>query len=247
MSLDTQKLVDLLVDARRSGQPVHLPPSLRPAGVAEGYAVAAQLVARLGPAAGWKVGATNARGQQALGIAEPICGRVWRAGLASSGATLSFPGGGVEAEPEIIFEMAAPASNVRASVARVFVGLELVRSAFADPFALGAAAIVADNAAHLGLVVGPEIPLAALDQPGGVAVSLRRNGVAVAEGNSAAVLGHPLHVLEWLMAKARQLGQPLAAGDLVATGALCRPAPFAAGDRIEADFGAVGVVCATAG
>jgi hypothetical protein len=44
MSLDTQKLVDLLVDARRSGQPVHLPPSLRPAGVAEGYAVAAQLV-----------------------------------------------------------------------------------------------------------------------------------------------------------------------------------------------------------
>lgn len=235
--MDEDELARLIVEARRSGAALaDAPPALT---LERGYAVQALVAATLGEIAGWKVGATNAGGQRFLRVAEPICGRVLAAGVIASGATAALPGDrDAEAEPEILFRLArAPDGDPVAAIGAVHLGLEVNRPSRDDALALGAGFIVADNAAHAALVVGPGIPLAALDRPEAVRVRLLLNGEPQHDGDASAVLGHPLKSLRWLAAN-----RPLRAGDWIATGAITRACRLAIGDEVSADFGALGRV-----
>ena len=219
-----------LAQARRTGGEVAPPEQLSSD---HGYALAEQVVAELGETAGWKVGATNAGGQAFLGLSEPIRGRLFRSALFQSPSRLSLPGSrACEAEPEIILE-AGP--DLRP--ARAWIGLEIVRPSRDDALQLGAGFIVADNAAHVALVTGPDIPLTALNEPSRLRVRILRNGEPAEEGSADAVLGDPRRSLAWLADKS-----VLRPGELVATGAMCRAARFAPGDEITADFGIHGAV-----
>jgi 2-keto-4-pentenoate hydratase len=230
-----------IAEARRRGG---LLADARSVTLEEGYALAEEVAARLGEVVGWKVGATSAGAQAFLQVAEPIYGRVFAGGVMASGAVAAPGERAAEAEPEIVFELTRDPdpADPAAAIGRALVGLEVVRPSRDDAFALGAGFIVADNAAHVGLVLGPELPPGALNEPAGLRVALERNGEAAGKGDAAAVLGDPVQALAWLVRKRAGTERPVRAGDLVATGAMCRAAPLAIGDRVVADFGRWGRV-----
>lgn len=209
----------------------------------EGYAIADSAAGLLGAARGWKVGATNPAGQQFLKVTEPICGRVF-GNVVQSGEAVLLPGSRpAEAEPEIFFKLkeASQPGGEPPVIAGAYLGMEINRPSHDEPFVQGVGFIVADNAAHAALVVGPQIALELLDDPAAIAVTLERGGVAVASGEASAVLGNPLAALAWLAGE-----RNLNAGDWIATGAMTRSCPFLPGDTIVADFGPHGFVSARA-
>jgi len=220
-------LADLLVAARLSGELV-LPPAVIT--LAAGYVVATAVYAGLGTQAGWKIGATSTNAQSFLGISEPIRGclyaeRIWREGDA-----LIIGDRAVEVEPEIVLQVGADGAPDAA-----WLGIELNRSSFADPFAHGAGAIVADNSASVGLLIGRPLPLAALDDPAALVVRLDADGTEVARGTADAVLGSPRTAFAWLAGVV-----DLRPGDLVATGAMARAAIVTRGTVLTLDGGKYG-------
>lgn len=231
-----------LAEARRTGASVADPAPLT---LEEGYRVAALLAPSLGTVAGWKVGATSAGAQAFLGIVEPIYGRVFAHGLWPNGARVAPPGErDAEAEPEILVRLArTPGETIgRDDIAAVHVGVEVNRPSRDDALELGAPFIVADNAAHCGLVIGPEIDMAALAAPADIRVRLMRGEALHASGDAAAVLGDPLEAARWLVRTRLSSDRPVRAGDWIATGAMARSARLAVGDRLVADFGGFGEV-----
>ena len=68
------------------------------------------------------------------------------------------------------------------------------------------------------------------------------NGKVLREGNGSNVLGHPLNALEWLVNHLSERGLGLKAGQYVTTGVTTEVYMAQRGDRITADFGAVGSV-----
>jgi 2-keto-4-pentenoate hydratase len=71
---------------------------------------------------------------------------------------------------------------------------------------------------------------------------LERAGEPLVFGAGAACLGHPLHALRWLAATMVRVGRPLAAGDVVLSGALGPMVPAMSGDRFEARISGLGSV-----
>lgn len=196
----------------------------------EGYALAGEVWAQLAPHGGWKIGATSLTGQAMFGIDAPIVGRVPEAGVTSPG-TLTIPGNrDAEAEPEIVFRVGDDGG-----IAAVHLGIEIVRPSRDDAFDLGPGYVVADNAAHVALVVGPEIDVGLLDAPETLTVSLSRNGETLGSGNAAAVLGDPRNALRWLKSV-----YDVRPGEWVASGAMARACRCARGDTVVADFGDAG-------
>jgi len=198
--------------------------------LAEGYAVAADVWAGLEPLAGWKIGATSAGGQAMLGIDAPIVGRVPASGLHQPGTMALTGDRDAEAEPEILFRIGAGGA-----IDTVHLGLEVVRPSRDDALDLGAGYIVADNAAHVALVIGPQIDVTLLDRPETLAVGVKRNDEDCGGGTAAMVLGDPRQALAWLASV-----HALQPGDWVASGAMARACCFARGDTVVADFGSAG-------
>jgi 2-keto-4-pentenoate hydratase len=225
------RLAEQIAAARLSGSELEEP--IGPLDLAEGYAIQAQVAERLGRQVGWKAGATNATGQRFLGVDGPIFGRVLAGGLRQSGDRGGLPGArSGEAEPEIALRL-----DDSGKAAAAYLAIEVNRPSRSDAFALGAGFIVADNAAHCALVIGPEIPLEALDEPEAITVTFGLRSRPAETGNAAAVLGNPLRALEALAA-----ARPLSAGDWIASGAITRSCPFSPDDEIVADFGRWGSV-----
>lgn len=220
-------LAETLAAARLAGT---LVPPPAPLTLAEGYAVATGLHPLLGTPAGWKVGATSAGAQAFLGIAAPIRGRLYVERIWSAG-DIGLPGErDCEVEPEIVLRVGPDLQPDAA-----WFGIEVVRPSFADPFAHGVGAIVADNAASVGLLIGPGLPLAALDDPAALIATIRIDEIDAARGSADAVLGDPRRAYAWLRGQVE-----LRPGDLVATGAMGRSAVAARGATLVLDCGVFG-------
>ncbi len=230
-----------LAPARLAGRLLGDPPA--PLALEEGYRLAARGEGLLGTPAGWKIGATSERAMGFLGVGEPIMGRLYAERIWQDGALADLSGERpAEAEPEVAFRLAKPLAagdDPLASIGSAHAAAEIVRPSHPDPFRLGVGFIVADNAAGLGALIGPAIPLAVLAEPASITVALAVEGGAATEGRADAVLGDPLAALAWL---ARRLGT-IPAGSWVLSGAMAPAIPLTGPEgegRLTLHAGALG-------
>jgi 2-keto-4-pentenoate hydratase len=128
------------------------------------------------------------------------------------------------------------------AVEGVLPGIEIVDSRYISWTTMGATALIADNACHGAWVKGAVVRDWRGIDLASQAVRLIVNDKVVAAGSGAAVLGHPLNALEWLVGKLSSHGLRLAAGDYITTGVTTDTYMVEAGDSVRAEFGPVGAV-----
>jgi 2-keto-4-pentenoate hydratase len=243
-----------LHEHRRAGTKLSgLGASLRPRDRAEAYAIQAAIEDySSGSLFGWKIAATSEAGQRHINVDGPMAGRILPETVIADGGTASMAGNAMRvAEPEFAFRMGADlpprsspfgTSEVLEAVGTLHPAIEIPDSRFEDFVNAGAPQIIADNAcAHL-FVLGAAAPphWRAIDLVEQKPVISLRGRQFIGHGRN--VLGDPLIALTWLANELRQLGLTLRAGEVVTTGTCHPPLPIQSGDRIEADFGPIGIV-----
>ncbi len=231
-----------------------LPPDLRPATRAEGYAIQAQLETHsaAGPV-GWKIAATSKAGQKHIGVDGPLAGRLLAEGLGEDGGELAFGANLMRvAEPEFAFRMARDLpprktsykmEEVLDAVASLHPAIEVPDSRLGEFATAGAAQLIADNACAHQFVLGPATAAdwRAIDlsqHPATAAIT----GKLTHEGIGSNVLGDPRIALTWLVNQLSGQGVTLKAGQVVTTGTCATPLPIGPGDEMVADFGVLGRV-----
>ena len=220
----------VLVAARRERRLIErLPLDCRPAHLAAGYAVQAQVAGLLGAIGGWKIGAADPGGT-------PLHAPIFVADIHQSGVILAikeFSGATIEAE--IAFRLlqdlpVGPAAHDPTSVARVVErvpALEIYSSRYREPGAAEEAEQLADCLANGGLIVGVGVGV-------GVGVEAVMAGgttptwdIELAIDDSLAQrraarhpAGDPLQLVVWLANHLNRCGGLLSSGQVVTTGAL---------------------------
>ena len=235
-----------------------LPDACRPHTAAEGYAAQAQLPGVAGrELLGWKIAATSLAGQAHIQVSGPLAGRLLSGQVTGDGATLSLTGNRMRvAEPEFCFRMARDMppratpyaqDEVMAAVGALHLALEVPDSRFEVFEKAGEAQLIADNACTAQFVLGPEAPALWRD------LDLRRHAVTgnvttaqgecwTRDGVGENVLGDPRIALTWLANCLSGLGETLAAGQIITTGACMKPLEIGPGDAVCADYGTLGRV-----
>ncbi|WP_041818891.1 2-keto-4-pentenoate hydratase [Streptomyces davaonensis] len=221
--------------------------------LAAAYAVQAVLTERRIAAGarvvGRKIGLTSEAVQRQLGVDQPDFGVLFDDMAYADDDTVPF--GRVlqpRAEAEIAFVLGADLADgpldreqVRAAIAYGVPALEICGSRIAG-WDISFADTVADNASAGAYVLGEErLKLDEFD-PVDVAMSMSINGEEVSTGSGAACLGDPVEAVVWLARTARELGEPLRAGQVVLSGALGPMRPAAAGDTVTATLSGLGAV-----
>lgn len=222
--------------------------------VAAAYAVQQRLVADRVAAGrkvvGRKIGLTSEAVQQQLGVDRPDFGVLLDDMTYAAGESIPvshFLQPKIEAEIGFVLEADLDGDitdeAVAAAVGEVCVALEIVDSRIRD-WDISFGDTVADNASSGGYVLGEERVSLAEFTPVEAAMELTRDGEVVSTGTGAACLGDPLNALAWLATTARDLGEPLRAGQVVLSGALGPMVPVAAGETFVATVPGLGSVTA---
>lgn len=194
-------------------------------------------------AIGRKVGLTSPAAQAQFGVESPALGTLWASTRFASGAAIPLHGrSGVRVEAEIALVLGADIPDSEVDDAELLkavrgarAALEIVDSRITD-WQVTLADLVADNTAGWGCVIGDtELKLGDFDLLA-AQMQMRRNGEVASEGTATAVMGNPLHALRWAAGKAIELGLPLAAGEIILTGALGPVVAAAPGAEFRAEI-----------
>ncbi|MER6513924.1 fumarylacetoacetate hydrolase family protein [Nonomuraea sp. NPDC001636] len=221
--------------------------------LAAAYAVQAALTAsRLAAGAritGRKIGLTSEAVQRQLGVDQPDLGVLFEDMAYADGDAI--PVGRIlqpRAEAEIAFVLGADlddgpldAPQIRAAIAYAVAALEICGSRIAG-WDISFGDTVADNASAGAYVLGTERRTLDEFDPVDVAMSMSIGTEEVSTGTGAACLGDPIEAVVWLARMARDLGEPLRAGQVVLSGALGPMRPVAAGDIVTATLSGLGTV-----
>jgi 2-keto-4-pentenoate hydratase len=222
------------------------------------YAVQRQIArARLGSGArivGRKIGLTSAAVQRQLGVDQPDFGVLFD-DMDVSGLDvvpvrrLLQP----KIEAEIAFVLGEDLAGedlgpdrVRGAVEYAVAALEIVDSRIRR-WNISLADTIADNASSGLFALGRRRVRLDEVEPARTEMTMRVDGWVVSQGNGAACMGDPLAALAWLARTARDLGDPLLAGDVVLSGALGPMVPVIPGTRVDATISGVGTVAVTFG
>lgn len=229
-----------------AGKPVHGLPVASMADGACAYAgFRAALEAEMGAPVGVKVGFTSAPAQQAFGVPGPVAGALFARMLLPNGAELSLAGARKPLfEADLLVSVADAAINTATTREQAAASLHAVQ-AFVELPDLALAPGVRPTGplmAAYGVlpwrgVLGQAVPLADLDDPvadlGGLSVTLQQDGETVAEAGGAALLGHPLDVVLWLVQNG---AAPLQPGDVISLGSLGPLTPAQPGHAVSAQY-----------
>mgnify|MGYP000846666248 CR=1 FL=1 len=232
MSGRAEEAADLLDRLWRENRTIDaLPPELAPAGFEEALAIQAAF-ARRHASCGWKVGpGPGGRGWTAA----PLRG----AALASPGRIAALPPPRLEVEVGLVLAADLPAGSTEAAAEAAIGGfhlaLELFGSRYADPARVDAAAIAADNFNNAGVLLGGGVGAEAAPDLAGLGIRLFRDDVPVGQSDGGNGLAALLPALCWLADYAAQRSKPLAAGDIVITGARIGPLPLDPGATYRAE------------
>ena len=230
-----RRTADLLVAARRSGQPLDaIPADLMPADPATAYAVQDLVTASLGAIGGWKTAPTTGEGVPYSWAPIPA------AGIQADGADITgadFPRAGLELEIGLLLGSDLPPraepyalNEVTDAIAGIRVCLEVIASRYATPGARNPLEKIADAQSAAGLVVGSgtddwrNTDLAATE------LSLEHAGQRHT-ATGGAVIAQLLEATVRLANGTQRLGG-LRAGQVIITGARIGPVPAATGDIV---------------
>ena len=234
---EIDSIADRLIEGRKSKKPMDVAGLLAPVSEADSYkiqfAVHDKLAAQGDKQAGWKIALTLPVQYEPLKLSGPVFAGIYQSGLRQSGAVFDKghplkPG----IEPELVVRIgkdAGPggkhtADSIRAHIANVYCGMELVDNRYADVTKMSGPARIADNVLQAALVTGTEIKdWQKLDFPNLKGRSLL-DGKELASGPGSAVMGAMPISLAWLANKLNEHGKMLKAGDLVLTGSVHPPA-----------------------
>jgi 2-keto-4-pentenoate hydratase len=225
--------------------------------VSTAYAVQKAIVderlAAGGRVVGRKIGLTSQAVQQQLGVDRPDFGVLF--------ADMEIRNGGVvgahvllqpKIEAEVAFVLGRDLddliddASVRGAVESVVPALEIVDSRIAG-WDISFGDTVADNASSGLFVLGDARLTLGEIEPIDVQMTLRLDGETVSDGSGKACLGDPLLALAWLARTARELGEPLRAGQIILSGALGPMVPVTSGAQVEAELSGLGRVAVTFG
>jgi 2-keto-4-pentenoate hydratase len=247
-------LAQRLWQARRDGGVIDANGIVPPQTLAEAYAVQHEIAALSGaPSRGFKVGSTSVEAQRKLGTTEPGSGLLLAPFVHESPARIAIvPAHEPSVEGEFAFRLgrdlpprAVPYAmdEVADAVAAVAGAIEVVGTRFAGGLAgKGRLLLTADCSANIALVEGPWRPdWRAFDLKTHRA-TMTINGTVCGSGTGERALGHPMNVLLWLANQQSAQDRGLKAGEIVATGTCTGLDPVSPGDRVRADFGALGTV-----
>ncbi|VWC64509.1 2-oxo-3-hexenedioate decarboxylase [Burkholderia lata] len=200
---------------------------------------------------GYKAGLTSHAKMRQMGVDTPVFGFLTD--------IYDLPDGGEcdtsglihpKVEPEIAFvtktELKGPGCHIGAVLAAtdfVIAGIEVIDSRYRD-FKFDLKSVVADNTSAARFVAGGR-PLAV----DGVdlrtlGVVLEKNGLPVAFGAGAAVLGHPAAAVAMLANHLGARGESIPAGSVILSGGITEAVAVAAGDSVTLrvqDVGSIGL------
>jgi 2-oxo-3-hexenedioate decarboxylase len=186
---------------------------------------------------GYKAGLTSRAKMIQMGVSTPSYGFL-------SSSFVVADGDGIETgelihprvEPEIAFmlkrSLRGPGCHVGQVIAAtefIVPALEVIDSRYQN-FKFDLASVVADNSSSARFVIGAQTA-----RPGDLdlrtlGIVLEKNGVPIAFGAGAAVLGHPASSVAMLANMLGKRGRELPAGTLVLTGGVTEAVAAAAGD-----------------
>jgi len=232
-------LAQTIADARRSGKPMDVAGAIGGLSEADAYKVQFAVHDKIcaggaDKVAGWKVALTLPHQYEPLKLSGPVFACIYQSGICQSGAVFEDgyplkPG----IEPELVARIAkdapqgaAPytAESIRAHVAAMHCGMELVDNRYVDATKMTGPGRIADNVLQAACVTGTEVKdWQKLDFPNLRGRSLL-DGKELANGPGSAVMGSALISLAWLANTLNKHGKMLKAGDLVLTGSVHPPA-----------------------
>ncbi|MGD1857108.1 MAG: 2-keto-4-pentenoate hydratase [Leptolyngbyaceae cyanobacterium] len=199
-----------------------------------------------GAIVGYKVALTNPTVQAQLGGNHPLYGFLLEDMLLDSGSTLPIRfGSRPQAEGDLMVRVGSADINqadtdlkLLASLDAVIPFLELPDLVYEESANVNAGALVAVNAGARYGVIGDPMELSdgdsGLEQLANIRVVLSNDqGQFLAEGDSTALLGHPINAVRWLRDTLQTLGVELKPGDLLSLGSVTPRIPIDSESEIE--------------
>ena len=190
--------------------------------------------------AGYKAGLTSHAKMKQMGVSDPVFGFLVDEFTVADGgevkvSELIHP----KVEPEIAFvtrtELRGPGCNIASVLAAsdiVLPGIEVIDSRYRD-FKFDVTSVIADNTSAVRFVVGGHAVDARSVDLRTTGIVLEKNGVPVALGAGAAVLGHPAAAVAMLVNHLGRRGKSLPAGSLVLSGGATEAVSVQAGDHVR--------------
>lgn len=249
---ELDELARTLWDARTDRRPCK-PPTELTAGIStvDAYHVSRRIferkLAQGSRSIGRKIGLTSRAVQSQLGVSEPDFGYLTSEMRIES----KLPAGSLlqgKAEGEVAFilgrKLQGPGitpADVIAATDHVVACIEIIDSRV-ENWKIKIQDTVADNASSAFFVLGREKrKLSGIDLRM-AGMKLERNGQIESTGVGAACLDHPVNAVAWLANTLGTLGDTLAEGDVVLSGAYGPVVPFQEGDRVRVTISGLGEV-----
>ncbi len=230
---------------------------LRPGDVTEGYRLQQEVHrnlagSKLGPAIGHKIGATNVRIQEKLGVLHPCAGRIYANTIHHGRATLRVsdyvrPGIECEIAFRLGFDLPARAApyvreDLFMAIDACMVAMEIIDDRHQDLAHIHVPTLIADDTLDAGIVLGkPFTGWRSLDLPN-ITGTIDVDGVQFSRGTGANVLGNPLEAMVWIANLYSSQGRALPKGEFVSTGSIADIYWAGAGNRVVARVEGLGSV-----
>ncbi len=199
-----------------------------------------------GSIVGYKVALTNPQAQSQLGISHPLYGFLLESMLLESGDSLPLEfGSRPQAEGDLMVRVGSADINQAETDLELLAGLdavipflELPDLIYEEDADVTAGALVAVNVGARYGIVGDPVELAPADnglaQLANIRVVLKNDrGQFLVEGDSTALLGHPINAVRWLRDTLQTQGVELRPGDLLSLGSITSLVSLESGTNIE--------------